>query len=600
VLFERVAAAAEELASGLSEAAAAAQQLRGSMGQIASGAEEAAGASQQQLVAAKRIFDGMRTARGEAETLRRRTENVQLLLGETSGQITASARAIERNARRQQATAETITELERRAQDIGEITKTVSRISDQTSLLALNAAIEAARAGNHGRGFAVVADEVRALAEISDKSAREVRGLAEKVKHEVQGLVVAIKKAAEVSLIETKSASAMAGSLVKLRDDMLEIARASDEMVTAASEAERATSESQKGAEQVASAAEQQSRAAVDAQTAVEQQAKALDQGRVAARALAALAEQLRAGKAGPSAPEQIGVTAEELSATIQELSAAASQIMAAVEQIDRGSRQQAAATHQSSAAMAQIEKSATLARGVSRQASERVDRMTIAMKESRAAVDRLVAGSATALEGSLESARTISGLAAMGRRIERIVGAIALTSAQTSMLAVSGAVEAARAGEAGRGFALVSKDISDLAREAAENVDRITDTVGGILDQIATLERDLDRFTATAEGEVENNRAVFSGLDKVDADLTALSAASRVIQEGAETILASVGEASSGARQIATAAEQARAASRQAAAAASEQARGAEDLAAAIEEIASLAEAMKPRNAEQ
>ena len=53
-LVERVAAATEELASGLAEASAAAQQLRSSLQQIASGAEEAAGASQEQLAAIKR------------------------------------------------------------------------------------------------------------------------------------------------------------------------------------------------------------------------------------------------------------------------------------------------------------------------------------------------------------------------------------------------------------------------------------------------------------------------------------------------------------------------------------------------------------------
>ena len=67
-----------------------------------------------------------------------------------------------------------IAELERRAQEIGEITLTVGKISDQTNLLALNAAIEAARAGDHGRGFAVVAEEVRAFAEKSETSARDV------------------------------------------------------------------------------------------------------------------------------------------------------------------------------------------------------------------------------------------------------------------------------------------------------------------------------------------------------------------------------------------------------------------------------------------
>jgi methyl-accepting chemotaxis protein len=69
----------------------------------------------------------------------------------------------------------TITELEKQADEIGEIVKTVAHIADQTNLLALNAAIEAARARQHGKGFAVVADEVRTLAETSERSARQIR-----------------------------------------------------------------------------------------------------------------------------------------------------------------------------------------------------------------------------------------------------------------------------------------------------------------------------------------------------------------------------------------------------------------------------------------
>ena len=72
------------------------------------------------------------------------------------------------------------------AVNIGDVTKTVGHVSDQTNLLALNAAIEAARAGDHGRGFAVVADEVRALAETSEKSAREAQNLAAQIQNEVK------------------------------------------------------------------------------------------------------------------------------------------------------------------------------------------------------------------------------------------------------------------------------------------------------------------------------------------------------------------------------------------------------------------------------
>jgi methyl-accepting chemotaxis protein len=168
---ERVAAATEELASSLAQASAAAEELNTSMRQIASGAEEAAGAAQQELAAIQDMTANLTAARAEADRSRRRTESVQLSLAEMAGRISASVRAIEKNADRQQAQVAIISELDLKARDIGEISRAVSHISDQTNLLALNAAIEAARAGDHGRGFAVVADEVRSLAETSETSA---------------------------------------------------------------------------------------------------------------------------------------------------------------------------------------------------------------------------------------------------------------------------------------------------------------------------------------------------------------------------------------------------------------------------------------------
>ncbi|BCQ47807.1 hypothetical protein ERHA55_53340 (plasmid) [Erwinia rhapontici] len=62
---------------------------------------------------------------------------------------------------------------------IGNLIKTISRISEQTNLLALNAAVEAARAGEHGRSFAVVANEVRLLAANINKASLEIASVLE-------------------------------------------------------------------------------------------------------------------------------------------------------------------------------------------------------------------------------------------------------------------------------------------------------------------------------------------------------------------------------------------------------------------------------------
>jgi methyl-accepting chemotaxis protein len=595
---ERMAAATEQLASGLTQAAAATKQLGRSMEQIAAGAEEAAGASQQQSSAIKRIVASLTTARGEADSSNRRTEAVATSLAEVSAQIMGSVRAIERGAQRQSESVSHILVLDRQAKDIGEITLAVSRISDQTNLLALNAAIEAARAGAHGRGFAVVADEVRTLAETSDRSAKEVQKLTEAIQNDVIEVSDVLKRSAEAAKKDAKTAASVGEALEARRDDMSEIAAGSRHILTAALEAERAAVEAQKGAEQVAAAAEEQSSGAGEAQTAIEQQAKALEQGQVGARNLASLADGLRTKGAHTSSVIQINASAEELSASIQELAGAATEVMAAVEQISKAAQLQSSATQQTSAALNQIEKSAQLAMRNAKTADERVQSLQASLQQGGKAVEILVIGITSALSDTRASMATIKRLESVGRRMEKIVEAIALVAVQTSMLAVSGSVEAARAGDSGQGFAVVSSDIRNLSREASENVERAKDSVRGILDQIAVLKTDLEHFIVSAEIEVQNSRAVTAGLQAIEKEVAALGAASKSIMERADRILAATTEMTAAARQIASAAEEASAATREGATAAAQQSRGAEDLAAAIEEIASLADEMQQESA--
>ncbi|OCA92092.1 hypothetical protein A8F95_18265 [Bacillus wudalianchiensis] len=90
--------------------------------------------------------------------------------------------------------AEVVTKLGTRSQEIGQIVSVISEITEQTNLLALNAAIEAARAGEAGRGFAVVADEVRNLAEQSKVAAAKIVNIIQLTQDDTKRAVEAMTK----------------------------------------------------------------------------------------------------------------------------------------------------------------------------------------------------------------------------------------------------------------------------------------------------------------------------------------------------------------------------------------------------------------------
>lgn len=88
--------------------------------------------------------------------------------------------------------------------EIQNIIKVISGISEQTNLLSLNASIESARAGEAGKGFAVVAEEIRNLAAQSKISAENISDIIKKLIYKAENSVAAFEKLKKSYLEQTR------------------------------------------------------------------------------------------------------------------------------------------------------------------------------------------------------------------------------------------------------------------------------------------------------------------------------------------------------------------------------------------------------------
>tara|TARA_B100000965_G_scaffold406045_1_gene442859 strand:- start:4860 stop:6941 length:2082 start_codon:yes stop_codon:yes gene_type:complete len=90
-----------------------------------------------------------------------------------------------------------LVEMSEKANNIGKVIETITKIADYTHLLSLNAAMEAEKAGEHGTGFSVVAQEIRRLSDQTSFATMDVEQMVQDMQNSVTSGVVEVDKFTE-------------------------------------------------------------------------------------------------------------------------------------------------------------------------------------------------------------------------------------------------------------------------------------------------------------------------------------------------------------------------------------------------------------------
>lgn len=139
----------------------------------------AGGLSSVSLEANERVVDAAKALDENSSSMAQiagATTELTASLGDVSEQVRIAANASKTSFEIANETNQTMEQLSKAAEDVGEVVGLINEIAEQTNLLALNATIEAARAGDAGKGFAVVASEVKTLANQTAGATERITG----------------------------------------------------------------------------------------------------------------------------------------------------------------------------------------------------------------------------------------------------------------------------------------------------------------------------------------------------------------------------------------------------------------------------------------
>jgi len=501
-ISERLADFASELLGKVQEGVSAIEQLKSAMEQIASASEENAGAAEESLSAVNEITKNTESTIEQAKSIIAKTNTMLNQVTLSGKKVNDTAIRLDKGLKTSNELVEKSKDLKKASENIGEAVTVIAKVADQTNLLALNAAIEAARAKEHGKGFAVVAGETRSLAAVNTESAEATREVVNAIQNSIDKVEKNITEVGDIvktSYEKVENTTTLSNDVLKIGNDVNSIL---NEISSIFAKLIDEIEELQKGSETIASAAEEQASAVNQATSAIDMQASALAQNEQAAQNLESLADELKNSTDVAKDAEEIASMAEELSSAVEEIIKSMGEITTALEQIEKA----AALANEDAIKNTEVAQSSLKmieeVNNINENLLNKVNDITTKLSSIHTELKALFDLTKQSVEKGIVSSKEMGEVEKSVKHVSKILRNIENTIIQTTMLAVSGSIEAARAGEFGKGFAVVSSDIRNLAQEAKSNLEKINDILDELDNETKFIISEWNLFMNSQDGE--------------------------------------------------------------------------------------------------
>ncbi|PKF49475.1 methyl-accepting chemotaxis protein [Enterovibrio nigricans] len=227
--MEKIGAISGELSTNARHSYSLAQKTADNAEMQRAESESVAAAMNEMTATSKEIAQSVAQAASVANELQQSAQTGRSVNTETSTQANELSDSM-------QLTSQKMQSLSTDSEEIGSVIDVIRSITEQTNLLALNAAIEAARAGEQGRGFAVVADQVRELAMKTHQSTDEITNIIEQLQLGIKDSVDVMTESSEMASRSVKQALEGASVMVRMVDQIENIAGQNMQIATASEE----------------------------------------------------------------------------------------------------------------------------------------------------------------------------------------------------------------------------------------------------------------------------------------------------------------------------------------------------------------------------